>query len=279
MSMAEAVFLGIIQGLTEFLPVSSSGHLVLVQHWLGVKAPGITFEIMVHLGTLLAVLAVYGRDLMRVALCFLKGVMALAGGRITWSAFWDDQDSRLGLLLVAGTVPAALLGLAFEPFFASLFASPMVVAYALVLTGVVLWVAGRLGESRRGLEGLTLADALLVGFFQAAAIAPGISRSGATIAAGLFRGLNREAAARFSFLLSIPAIMGAVVLGVVDLANAGPAGLPWNRLIAGTVAAAVSGFVAIRTLLRLLRAGRLSAFSWYVWALAVTVMVWQKLMG
>ena len=195
MTVLQGIFLGIVQGLTEFLPISSSGHLVLLQHYFQVQESGLLFEVLVHFGTLAAVVI----------------------------AFWDDVWSllcrpfqKLTLLLLVGTIPAAVVGLTFRSFFEQLFNSVMAVAVALLITGVILWLVETFTESNKSLASMGSGSALLIGLAQALAIAPGISRSGATIAAALFTGLDKRSAARYSFLLSIP-ILGATVLELRSL--------------------------------------------------------------
>lgn len=272
MTLLEAAFLGLVQGLTEFLPISSSGHLVLFERLLGVKSPGLTFEITVHAGTMLAVIWVYADDLRRMAVALGAG---LAGAGRGGRALVRDPDARLALLVLAATVPTGLIGLSFKPVFESLFDSLTAVAFFWLLTGILLWIAGRAGTARGREAGeLTLADALFVGVMQGVAIAPGLSRSGTTIAAGLLRGLAPGAAARFSFLLSLPAVAGATLLDIKDIAVGGSP-VPLPALAAGAAVAAVTGVFAIRFLLRVLAEGRLRAFAYYVWALGLAVLAWQ----
>lgn len=250
MNVWSAVVLGLAQGLAEFLPVSSSGHLVLMQHFLRVPEAGVAFDVFLHLATLLAVLVYFWADLWQVA-----------------------RDWRRLLLLVVGTIPAGLAGVLLEKFFTRLFSSIAAVGVALIGTGFILWGAERLAAGyrrRRTLERMTPADAWWVGVGQAVAIIPGLSRSGATIATGLALGLERETAARFSFLLSVPVILGAAVLQLRHLPLASfHAGLP---LAAGFSAAFLSGLAAIWILLDVVKRSRLTVFSWYVWVLGGLVL-------
>lgn len=274
LSLWKAVVLGVVQGLTEFLPVSSSGHLAVAEDLLGVQLPGLTFEVMVHLGTLVAVLAVYGADLWAAAAGFLRTGGGLLAGRDGGPAGgWRGLDpaTRLGWLVVIGTIPAAITGLALEALIEAAFDSPVLVAVCWIFTGALLWWVGRQPAGGRPLERATLADALVVGLFQALALLPGVSRSGSTLVGGLLRGLKREEAARLSFLLSVPAIAGAAVLQLPDLSAAG-AGGGWFALLAGALAAAVTGYIAIRWLLRWLVAGRLTWFAYYLWTAAILLL-------
>jgi undecaprenyl-diphosphatase len=247
MGELEAAWLAAVQGLTEFLPVSSSGHLVVLQGIMHVPRQGIAFEVVVHLGTLVAVLAVYGRHI----------VSLLAG------ALRRDRSSlRMVGLLALGSVPAGAAGVLLGGPVRSLFDSPLTAAAMLLVTGSLLFATRWAGPATRR-PGVV--SALLVGVAQAMALLPGISRSGSTIAAGLFRGLDREEAARFSFLLSVPAIAGAGLLELRGMDGA-EVGL---HLPVGFVVAAVTGYSALRLLLRFVRRGRLHLFSWYCWAAGI----------
>lgn len=254
MDLIQAFILGIIQGATEFLPVSSSGHLVLVPWLLGWPAPGLAFDTVLHLGTAVAVVAYFGRDwtvLIRAALRSLRE-RSLA-----------DANARLAWYVVLGTVPAAVLGYLLEDFFERLFARPVAAAAFLLVTAALLAASEYRGRRERDLNTLTLLDALLIGLGQAVAILPGISRSGATIATGLARNLKREPAARFSFLLATPVIVGAGALQVVDLAQAGGLETRAPALAIGFLAATLVGFGCIHFLLRHLQKRQLYPFAIY----------------
>ncbi|HEY8552501.1 MAG TPA: undecaprenyl-diphosphate phosphatase [Thermaerobacter sp.] len=281
LSLGKAIVLGVVQGLTEFLPVSSSGHLAVAEDLLGVRLPGLTFEVFVHLGTLAAVLAVYGTDLWAAAAGFLRtggGILARhrgdAGG--AWAAM--DPATRLGWLVIIGTLPAAVAGVALEDAIAAAFESPTTVAVCWIATGCLLWWAARRSPAGRTLERATPVDALVVGLFQALALLPGISRSGSTLVGGLLRGLEREEAARLSFLLSVPAIAGAAALQLPQAVAVGTGG-GWAALAAGAVTAAVTGYAAIRWLLRWLVAGRLAWFAYYLWSVAILLLLYQGWRG
>ncbi len=257
MSLLQAIVLGALQGATEFLPVSSSGHLVLVPWILGWPSGDIVFGAAVHLGTLLAVLVYFREDLWRMVAAWVD---TLRRRRIA------DPYGRLAWLVVVGTVPAALAGYFLEGWFERMFSTPLLVAILLLGTGAILALSERRRprEPKGAHEG-SWTDAVLVGLAQAAAIAPGISRSGSTMAAGMLRGIRREEAARFSFLLSLPIIAGAGLLEVVKALSKGQgAGLVLGAV--GGVVAAITGFVAIRSLLRYLRTGSLQPFAYYCWA-------------
>ena len=249
-----ALILGVLQGLTEFLPVSSSGHLVLGQSILGLKEPELFFDVLLHVGTLAAVLIFYGKDLWRIA----RGWCASLAGKNA-----GDGSARTGWLLILGSVPAGIVGIFLGDLVEGMFASPRLAACALLVTGGILCLSEPREGAGRGEAEMTAKDALIIGIFQAFAIVPGISRSGATIAAALMRGVAREQAARFSFLLSVPAILGAFALKVKDLE--GPLGAKLLPYAVGALAAAVVGVVALGWLIRLVRDGNLARFRYYCW--------------
>jgi undecaprenyl-diphosphatase len=254
MDILQAIILGLLQGATEFIPVSSSGHLVLVPWLLGWDSPSLVFDTVVHWGTLLAVLAYFWRDWWRLITAWLRGLFR-------WQ--WRDPDARLMWLLIVGSIPAAVIGYLLESFFESLFGKPAWVSVFLLVTAGLLAFSERLGQRIRQIHDLRWSDALVIGLGQAAAIAPGISRSGTTMAAGLLRGLDRQAAARFSFLLATPVIFGAGLFKLLDLFDVPDPLAQIPRLVVGFVAAALSGYVCIWGLLRYLQRGKLYLFSIY----------------
>lgn len=250
--MFESILLGILQGLTEFLPVSSSGHLVIAQSLLtGFDGPAAAFDVLLHGGTLLAVLAYFRKDIVQI----LKDMGDPGLGGL-----------RLPILLLVGTLPAGIVGVGFGDSIKPLFSSPSVASVGLIFTSALLLLAWKLGRGGdRTMAGLTVPAALLIGTFQAMAIVPGVSRSGATIAAGLFLGLTGPVAARFSFLLAIPAIGGALVLESGSLLQAGLS----ISYMAGALSAAVVGWASIALLMRILDRGNLLPFAAYCLALGV----------
>jgi undecaprenyl-diphosphatase len=254
--MFESILLGILQGLTEFLPVSSSGHLVLAQSLLpGFDGPAVAFDVLLHVGTLAAVLIYFRRDLIRI----VKDLFHPREGGL-----------HLPLLLVVGTVPAALTGVFLADAIKPLFAAPRSASIGLLITSFLLFAAWKVGTvGNRSLNSLTFQAALIIGVLQAVAIVPGISRSGATIAAGVFLGLSGRDAARFSFLLSIPAIAGALLLesGALREMDAVAA------YTAGALAAALTGWASVAYLMRLLGKGRLLPFAVYCLVLGVLSFV------
>jgi undecaprenyl-diphosphatase len=260
MDWLEALALAVIQGLTEFLPVSSSGHLVLAQTFLGIGASAAFFyDILLHVGTAAAAFAFYRRDIGRLLRALLPPY-AGAPGEVR-------SARRLLLLLAAACVPTAIIGFSFKDFFESLFASPGAVVVALGVTGTFLIASSLLRGAGEPLETAPWWKAALVGLAQGVAIVPGISRSGSTIVAGLAIGLRREDTVRFSFLLSLPAILGAALLELRH-PPAGAVMVPPALAAAGFVAAAATGYLAILFVLRWTREGRLWQFGLYCWAVA-----------
>lgn len=247
----QAVVLGVLQGLTEFLPVSSSGHLVIGQALLGMEAEVLSFDIFVHVGTLVAVFAVFWGDIVRL--------------------LRHPFNKTVGLIIL-GCVPAGLMGFLLNDLFTSLFSSLVAVGCALIVTGVLLFISDRF-QGQRQIRDLNAGQALLVGLFQGLAITPGLSRSGSTIFGALLCGLKRSEAAKFSFLLSIPVILGAALKQVLDM-RGGEIVFQSSYLV-GFVVAAVCGYLAIRVFLKLLENKSLRYFSYYCWVLAIIVLLTQ----
>lgn len=264
----QAVLLGVVQGLTEFLPVSSSGHLLLGQYFLGLDQDrfGLPFDVALHLGTLVAVVSYFWRDLLRIAGAFVRSLSP--GGRNL-----ADPDQRLAYLILASSIPAALIGFFLESFFEEAVRSPWVVVFNLVLVGILFIVGEAVGSRTRRADKLRFVEALGIGLAQATALVPGVSRSGATITLGLFLGLRREEAARFSFLMSVPIIAGA---GSLQLAEAAAEGMDRSQaaiFVAGFVSSALVGYLAIRFFLRFVVHHSLRAFAYYRFGLAAVVAV------
>lgn len=255
MTIVQALVLGAVQGLAEFLPISSSAHLILVRFFFGWPDPGLAFDVALHVGTLVGVLAYFWSELTGL---FLAGFTQPR-----------SRDGRLFWYIVLASVPGGLFGATLEEYAQTVFRTPALIAVTLALMGIVLWASDRWGRKKRGLKEISIWDSLLVGFSQALAIIPGVSRSGITMTAGLLGGLTREAAAHFSFLLSIPIIAGAALWESrhiswrhIDFAFAG-----------GVFTSALLGFLAIKFLLRYLRRGSFALFAWYRLLLAAATFL------
>jgi undecaprenyl-diphosphatase len=265
MNIFQAVVLGIVQGATEFIPVSSSAHLVLVPWLFGWTSPGLAFDSVLHLGTLLAVLTVFWRDFLALAAACWSNAKARLQTRETARSGEASGRARLAWWIVLATFPAALMGVLWEDQFEALFHSALRVALLLLVTGLWLAVAEQWGRKQRQAEDMSWWQALLVGLAQGCAIAPGISRSGATIGAGLLLGLRREAATRFSFLLSTPIILGAGALQIKRLLESPRLEGRLLPLTLGFLAAFCSGYACIRFLLAYVKRHSLAVFSLYCW--------------
>ncbi len=264
MTPLQAILLGVVQGATEFIPVSSSGHLVLVPWLLGWDSPSLVFDVAVHCGTLLAVLIYFRRDWLKMVRSTSHWLRKRRG---------NESSVRLLGLIIIGTLPAAVVGILFQNFFEHAFAQPLVVTLMLLVTAAMLLVGEHAGKSIRGMEHLTWRDSLLIGLAQALAIMPGISRSGSTIAASRLLDTKRGDAARFSFLLSMPVIVAASVLQLVEVVrgsiNTSEAGL----LLCGFASAFLSGYIVIRGLLGFLHKHSTDVFSAYCVVLAIASFV------
>ncbi len=263
MTLWQAILLGILQGATEFLPVSSSGHLVIIPYLLQWPDPGLTLDALLHLGTLVAIVAYFWKDLwhlLQAALCSLR-LRTL-----------DDPDARLAWALVIASVPGALIGFLFEEQFEQLFGMPKAAAGFLLVTAALLLLAEYFSRRELSLQVMSWWHAVLIGLAQALAIAPGLSRSGATIATGLFLGYRREEATRFSFLLAVPIVAGSGLYQLLKVFRAGLGTIQTSVVVAGLLAATISGYLAIAGLLVLVRRRSLWGFAVYCAALGVLVL-------
>jgi undecaprenyl-diphosphatase len=270
----QAAIMGLLQGITEFIPISSSAHLELAPWIFGWEESGLigslAFDVFLHLGTLVALLVYFARDWLRYlrAWCASIRERSVAG----------NTDRKVAWLLIAATIPAAVIGFAFEDFIGETFhgdsdAARLAIAGFLVIGAVLLWLADRLGRRTREIEALNAPTALTIGFSQALALFPGISRSGATLTTGLALGMTREAAARFSFLLAVPITLGAGIYGSRHLLTEAHTGVEWLAIAVGFAAAAISGMLAIGFLLSWLRTRSVTIFSVYRIVLAAFVVL------
>lgn len=262
MNMFYAILLGLLQGATEFLPISSSGHLVLAEYFLGLEEVGLSFDVALHLGTLLAILAYFRRDFL------------LMGRSLLFAKNLDEEGvfyRKLAVYIVLATIPGVMAGLFLNDLVETLFRQPVLVATTLGIVGLLLLWAEKAGKKQRDIKQLGLTDALIIGVAQALAVVPGVSRSGITMTAGLFAGFNRQAAARFSFMLSAPIIFGAGVYHVPEIIKQG--GMPGQLgfYLAGFLAAALSGYAFIAWLLKFIRTRTFEVFAYYRMGLAFVV--------
>jgi len=260
MDLWQAIWFAVLQGFTEFLPISSSGHLVLAPHLMGWPDQGLAFDVAVHFGTLIAVVAYFRRDLMLMARDWLR---AVTGGPST-------PDSRLATAVIWGTVPVALAGFFLAGLAESEFRAPLMVASTTAGFGIVLWLADRRGQRTRDHYSLQWSDVMLIGMVQVLALVPGTSRSGITMTAGLLLGLSREASARFSFLLAVPVILAASALKTVHLVGS-PEPTDWVALGVGVVASAVVAYLTIRYFLAYI--GRMGMWPFAVYRVALALWI------
>ena len=270
MEIYQGIILGILQGLTEFLPVSSSGHLVLGQIYFNITEFALIFDVSVHMGTLAAVLVVYSSDI-KLMVGSIFRVLAMAAGRKPFAhLFKTDENLKLAVLILIGSVPTALIGLALKQFEHFLFTSDTLVGCMLILTGTILWISRGYYHNETGGK-FDTKRAVFIGIVQGLAVIPGISRSGSTIAAGMFAGLDRKTAAKFSFLLSIPAILGAQMLSVKDAMEIGFIINP--AIVYGTIMSFLVGLAALKLLLKLVHKGKFHLFAPYCWLAGMLVLL------
>ncbi len=268
MDIIQAIILGIVQGLTEFLPVSSSAHLVFMTDILGLPQ-NVAFDTILHLGTLVAVVGYFWKDILIIISSFISSVLDIFRGRFK-QGLEEKPFKKLSWLLVIGTIPAGIAGILLQKQFEALFSDVLYVGIFLIITGLLLWGAERVKPGTKDVKDITFKNALVIGLFEAIAIAPGISRSGATISAGLFSGLNRELAARFSFLLSIPAILGAAV---VQMRHINSVDISTLTLFAGFISALIFGYIAIKLLLKIIKERTLMIFAYYCWIVGIVTII------
>lgn len=263
MSVLQAIVLGIVQGATEFIPVSSSGHLVLVPWLLGWQPPGLTFALAAHVGTALAVLVYFFRDWIDMT----KGLFEWARTRTL------NDPVRLLFLLIIGCIPVAIVGFTLRDQIEAAFESPTIAAVMLIATAFLLLVSDRNYDTSKDVREATWLDALIIGLTQSLAVLPGLSRSGATIAGGLFRRINREDAARFSFLLALPVIFGANAFEAIGFAQEGITQAQVTTLVAGFLTSFVTGYLVIRWLLNYLKTRSTRIFAYYCLGAATVCLI------
>jgi undecaprenyl-diphosphatase len=270
MDILQGIIIGIVQGLTEFLPVSSSAHLVFIQKILGVQS-SLAFDTFLHLGTLIAVMWFFRYDIYKMLKSWWLSIGDILQGRFR-EGFYEDPYKRLAWYVILATIPVGIVGVLFEDSVDALFSGALYVpAFFLFVTGTILYLSQRMPSGEVNYDTITKKEALFMGLGQACAIMPGLSRSGTTIAAGLTIGLNKEFAAKFSFILSIPAILGAFLLQVKDIGSAMDANfLP---VFLGFIASIVAGYMAIKWMLDLIQNKSLDIFAYYCWLMGLLVFM------
>ncbi|MBQ2666333.1 undecaprenyl-diphosphate phosphatase [Methanobrevibacter sp.] len=270
MDIVQGIIIGIVQGLTEFLPVSSSAHLVFIQNILGVES-SLAFDTFLHLGTLIAVLWFFRADIYQMLESWWYSIHDISQGRFR-EGFYEDPYKRLAWYVIIATVPVGIVGVLFEDSIDALFSGALYVpAFFLFVTGTILYLSQRMPSGEINYDTITKKEALFMGLGQACAILPGLSRSGTTIAAGLTIGLEKEFAAKFSFILSVPAIFGAFVFQLADIGAA--MNVNFLPVFLGFVASIIAGYLAIRWMLDLIQNKSLDIFAYYCWLVGIIVFM------
>ncbi len=271
MTYIQAIILGLIQGLAEFLPISSSGHLALLQYFFGISGESVLpFTVLLHLGTLISVFIIYWKDIVDLVKELVATIRDLCTGKgLRINA---NPTRRMGFMIIVATIPTALIGLLFEDFFEGLYSSLVGICLGLIFTGAILLLAERMGKQDKDIMSLKFRHAVFVGIMQGIAICPGVSRSGSTLFGSLMSGLDRATAVKFAFLISIPSILGSVILEAPDAFAQGMDPAIIGPVIAGVIVAALSGIFAIKAMIRVVTGKRLVGFSIYVWLVAIAVL-------
>ena len=273
MSYFEAIILGLVQGLAEFLPISSSGHLALLQQAFGIHEDKVLlFAVLLHVGTLISVFIVYWKDIWELIVELCLTIRDLCTGKGLRLA--ERPIRKLGVMIIVATIPTAIIGLVFSDFFDSLYNSVIPIGVGLIITGFLLIFAEKKGEGNRGIQQMNVRHAIFIGLVQGVAICPGISRSGSTLFGSLICNLDRKFAVKFVFLISIPSILGSAVLEAPAALEAGVTAAEVGPVLVGMLVAAVSGLVAIKTMIKIVSDKKLSYFSYYVWALGLFVVLY-----
>ena len=259
MDIFKSLLIGMIQGLTEFLPVSSSGHIVIAEHILSLESPGLLYEVILHFGTLLSVLVVFRKEIYSICSSLFNGIYAVFKKKSLPSGK-ENPDFNLGIYIILGSIPSGIVGFFFRDVISVLFESPLFVSFSLIFTGIILFFTRYARERKKE---LSLLSAIIIGCAQIIAIIPGVSRSGITISAGIFLGISRERAVKFSFFLSMPVIFGATLLEMIDSFVFNNPEINLFSLFIGFISAFVFGYFAIRILLKTVISGKFYIFSYY----------------
>lgn len=276
MGYIEAIILGLVQGLSEFLPISSSGHLALLENLFEIKEDSVIFfAVLLHIGTLVSIFIVYHEDiyaLIKELFLLFKDIFTGKGLRIE-----ERPIRKLGIMIIVSSIPTAIMGLLFSDYIDRIFGSLTVISICWIITGFILLFSEKLNINKKEIEGMKYRNAIFVGICQGLAIMPGISRSGSTIVGSLVTGLKREFAVEFAFLISIPAILGSAILEFPKAIKAGIEPSTIGPMIVGFLVAAISGYFAITTMIRIVSKHRMRYFSYYVWILGLGTFIYSVL--
>ena len=272
MTYFEAIILGLVQGLAEFLPISSSGHLALLQNWFGIdETKVLLFTVLLHVGTLISVFIVYWKDIWELIVELCVTIKDLCTGK--GLKLEERPVRKLGVMIIVATIPTAIIGLVFNDFFDSLYTSVIPIGIGLIITGFLLLIAERMNSGNRTIENMNLRNAIFIGCVQGVAICPGISRSGSTLFGSLVCNLDRKFAVKFVFLISIPSILGSAILEAPEAIEAGVTASELGPVIVGMVVAAIAGLAAIKGMIKIVQDKKLIWFSYYVWILGAIVVL------
>lgn len=270
-----AIFLGLVQGITEFLPISSSGHLVIFQEIFGMndlEESHLLFDIMLHVGTVISICLVYRKDFYQLIKAFFEMLSEIPKGHVDINA---SPHRKMIVLIIVATIPAVLVGVLFKDVIETMFKSIQVVGIMILITGFLLWLTNKIIHGKKDEQTTKYKNAFVIGIFQSFAMMPGISRSGSTIVGGLLTGLKKEFAVKLSFFMLIPATLGAAVLHIPDVIKQGFKSSEFVFYMVGTAVAAVTGFFAIKILIKILNQGKLYLFSYYCWTVAALIFIYS----
>ncbi len=277
MGYFESIILGLVQGLAEFLPISSSGHLALLQYFFGIDGEQVLpFAVLLHFGTLISVFIVYWKDIWELIIELGLTIKDLFTGR--GLRLKERPVRKLGVMIIVATIPTGIIGVLFNSYFEKMYSSLIAIGIGLIITGFIMFFAEKMGSAKKGIEKMNFRNAIFIGVLQGIAICPGISRSGSTLVGGLSTGLDRAFAVKFAFLISIPSILGSVVMEAPAAIEAGLGGATMGPIIAGVVVAAVSGLFAIKTMIKLVSNKKLTYFSFYVWVVGILTIGYHLFM-
>lgn len=276
LDIISAIILGAVQGLSEFLPISSSGHLALIPHLLGVET-GLAFDTILHLGTLIAIFTFFWKDIINIVKGFILSIVDLSEGLDKFkNGLETSAEKRFAWLILIGTIPTGIIGVFFKDAVETIFRGTLFIGFFLIITGLILYYSERHSSGNIQAKDMTFKQAIIVGICQGLAVLPGISRSGSTIASGLCLGLEREYAARYSFLLSVPAVIAAGVLQIKDITNMDAS---ITVLIAGFLSSVIFGYLAIKLLMKMIKGWSLDIFAYYCWIIGALTIIITIIMG
>ncbi len=274
LTFLEAIILGLLQGLAEFLPISSSGHLAIAQHFFGIEGDSVLlFAVLLHLGTLVSVFIVYWKDISELVVELFRTIKDIFTGK--GLCLKGNPVRRLGCLIIVASIPTGIIGLTLNDTFSGFYTSMVAVGCSLLFTGVILIIAEKMGKGKKTAGEMKFSSAIFVGIMQGVAIMPGVSRSGSTLFAGLLTGHERIFAVKFAFLISIPAIIGSFILEVPDAISQGVSMEQMLPILVGMVVAAVSGYLAIKFMIKIVSKQRLIYFSLYTIILGLSLLIYS----